>query len=106
MKPNNMELNRLMEYVEEMKKARGFDVTTLEQEFLLFSEEVGEVANALWQIIKAGEEADDQMRETLGFEIADCLIYLLSLANMAGIKDIEGLLLKKEEINTHRFETP
>ncbi len=94
-----------MEYIENMKKARGFDVTTLEQEFLLFSEEVGEVANALWQIIKAGESADEDMRNTLGFEIVDCLIYLLSIANMAGIEDIEAVLLKKEEINTQRFES-
>lgn len=93
-----------MEYIENMKKARGFDVTTLEQEFLLFSEEVGEVANALWQIIKAGESADEDMRNTLGFEIVDCLIYLLSIAKMAGIEDIEAMLLKKEEINTRRFE--
>lgn len=94
-----------MEYIENMKKARGFDVTTLEQEFLLFSEEVGEVANALWQIIKAGESADEDMRNTLGFEIVDCLIYLLSIAKMAGIEDIEAMLLKKEEINTQRFES-
>ncbi len=94
-----------MEYIENMKKARGFDVTTLEQEFLLFSEEVGEVANALWQIIKAGGSADEDMRNTLGFEIVDCLIYLLSIANMAGIEDIEAVLLKKEEINTQRFES-
>lgn len=104
MQPTNMELNQLLIYVRDMKKQRGFDGTSLEQEFLLFSEEVGEVANALWQIIKAGGQADKELRRNLGFEIVDCLIYLLSIANMAGIKDIEGLMVEKETINTRRFE--
>lgn len=104
MQPRNMELNRLMQYIREMKKKRGFDVTSLEQEFLLFSEEVGEVASALWPVIQSEDRDDEELKRTLGFEIVDCLIYLLSIANMAGIEDIESLLMEKEAINTRRFE--
>ena len=103
MQPTNMELNQLMVYVREMKKHRGFDQTNIEQEMVLFTEEVGEVAKEVWQIVKSGEITEDN-RRNLAFEVVDCLIYLLSIANIAGITDIEGYMMEKEAINTKRFE--
>lgn len=103
MQPTNMELNKLMKYIREMKKHRGFDGTNLEQEMVLFTEEVGELAHEVWRIVKAGESSEENRRD-LAFEVVDCMIYLLSIANMAGIEDIEGYLMQKEAINTRRFE--
>lgn len=103
MQPTNMELNQLMKYIWEMKKHRGFDGTNLEQEMVLFTEEVGELAHEVWQAVKTGKVSEDNRRD-LAYEVVDCLIYLLSIANMAGIEDIESYLLEKEAINTQRFE--
>jgi NTP pyrophosphatase (non-canonical NTP hydrolase) len=98
-----MELNQLTKYVREMKKHRGFDWTNLEQEMVLFTEEVGEVAKEVFRITKSGKITDEN-RRNLAFEVVDCIIYLLSIANMAGIEDIEGYMMEKEAINTIRFE--
>lgn len=102
--PEGMELNQLMSYIKAMKKRRGFDCTNLEQEFLLFSEEVGELAHELRKIWRHGGVAEAGNQQELAFEIVDCLIYLLSIANMAGIEDIEDFFLKKENLNYNRFE--
>ncbi|MTI94563.1 MAG: hypothetical protein FH749_03615 [Firmicutes bacterium] len=103
MQPQNMELNALIGYITEMKKCRGFDGTSLEQEFVLFSEEVGELAHEVWRITRDGKIGEDNRRQ-LAYEVVDCLIFLLSIAGMAGIDDIESYLLEKEAINTRRFE--
>ncbi|MEC9489258.1 MAG: hypothetical protein UMV23_07245 [Halanaerobium sp.] len=99
-----MTLNNLVSYVREIKAKRGFDRTSLEQEFILFSEEVGELAHEIWQVSKAGAKPEgDELRE-MGFEIVDCLIYLFSIAEMLGIEDLEAIFKEKEEINVARFE--
>lgn len=102
MQPANMELNQLIKYVARMKKHRGFDHTNIEQEMVLFTEEVGELAHEVWEVVKAGEITEAK-RRNLAFEVVDCLIFLLSIAGMAGIEDIEGYLREKEAINTQRF---
>lgn len=104
MQPTNMELNQLQLYVREMKKQRGFDGTSLEQEMLLFTEEVGELASEVMRPLKSGEKYGDVNRRDLAYEVVDCLIYLLSIANMAGVQDLEKYFLEKEAINTRRFE--
>jgi len=86
-----------------MKKHRGFDHTSIEQEMVLFTEEVGELAHEVWEMVKVGTVSEERRRD-LAFEVVDCLIYLLSIANMAGIEDIEGYMMEKEAINTQRFE--
>lgn len=103
MQPTSMELNQLLKYVREMKKHRGFEGTSLEQEMVLFTEEVGELAREVGRWIKTGSFTAENRRD-LAYEAVDCLIYLLSIANMAGIEDIEKYLLEKEAINTRRFE--
>lgn len=103
MQPKNMELNQLIKYVRDMKVHRGFDGTSLEQEMVLFTEEVGELAREVMRGIKTGSITEENRRD-LAYEVVDCLIYLLSIANMAGIEDIERYMLEKEAINTQRFE--
>lgn len=97
----SMEINALISYIKEIKKRRGFDYTTPEQEFVLFSEEVGELAHAIWEIQKKSGKID---RKDLAFEVVDCLIYLLSIASMFGINDLESYIREKEAINTKRFQ--
>lgn len=103
MQPENTELNYLLKYVSAMKTHRGFDGTSIEQEMVLFTEEVGELAHEVWQIAKVGG-ITEKRRRSLAFEIVDCLIFLLSIADMAGIKDIAGYFREKEAINTERFD--
>lgn len=101
--PTNMELNQLIKYIRRMKVHRGFDHTSIEQEMVLFTAEVGELAHEVVESVWEGGFTADTRRD-LAFEVVDCLIYLLSIADMAGIEDIEGYLLEKEAINTRRFE--
>ena len=103
MQPTNMELNQLLKYIEQMKMRRGFNGASIEQEMVLLTEEVGELAHEVWEVVKAGGASDD-LRRDLAFEVVDCLIFLLSIAGMAGIEDIEGYFREKEVINRQRFE--
>jgi NTP pyrophosphatase (non-canonical NTP hydrolase) len=98
-----MELNQLLKYIEQMKMRRGFNGASIEQEMVLLTEEVGELAHEVWEVVKAGGASDD-LRRDLAFEVVDCLIFLLSIAGMAGIEDIEGYFREKEVINRQRFE--
>ncbi|HBI57151.1 MAG: dUTP diphosphatase [Eubacteriales bacterium] len=103
MQPTNMELNELIQYIQKMKKHRGFDGTNIEQEMVLFTEEVGELAHEVWRGVKNGGITEENRRD-LAYEVVDCLIFLLSIANMAGIDDIEKYMREKEAINTRRFD--
>lgn len=96
----SMQLNHLLEYVQKIKERRGFDSTTIEEEFLLFSEEVGELAHEIWEMKKKEGEVD---LRPLAYEIVDCLIFLLSIAGMSGISDLETYFQKKEQMNNQRF---
>lgn len=104
MQPTRMEVNALVQYVAEMKEKRGFDGTSLEQEMVLLMEEVGEVAREVRNIIWREKGAvSPERRRDLAYEVVDCLIYLLSIAHMAGVDDLEGYFREKEAINTRRF---
>ena len=77
--------------------------------FILLTEEVGELAAELKQVWRAqqnGGEADldrvlQQHRPQLQSELADCLAYLLKLANYSGI-DLGTAYLEKMSHNTSR----
>ena len=91
----------LQEYMKKVCEERGWNNNHLEL-FLLFSEEVGELAKAirnyegLYQ-----EDAKKDKRFELEEEFADVLGYLMDLANYFGI-DLEESFRKKEEINSKR----
>jgi deoxyguanosine kinase len=70
--------------------------------FVCLTEEVGELGAALarmWRAQAAGKESDSQA--ALREELADCLAYLLKLANYAGI-DLEQAYLEKMWVNRSR----
>ncbi len=98
----NPTLADLQQYMKAVCEERGWDTNNSLELFLLFSEEVGELAKAirnhrgLYQ-----EEAKKNKRFELEEEFADILGYLLDLANHFGI-DLEQAFREKEAVNAQR----
>ena len=70
--------------------------------FICLTEEIGELGAALarlWRAGALGEEGGDHA--ALHEELADCLAYLLKLANYAGL-DLEQAYLDKMQVNRQR----
>jgi len=95
--PEIMTLSALQRHIHELCVARGWDRNTTEARFLLFIEEVGELAKAMRRTFKLQIEldnpdkpvwADDQVKANLAEEFADVLNYVLDLANYFDI-DLE-----------------
>lgn len=95
-------LTDLQEFVSRIVRYRGFSEEDLTQVVLLLVEEIGELAKAIR--IEAGLKVDKKElrnRKSLRLEIADCLIYLIDLANLANIS-LEDALREKEAFNADR----
>jgi NTP pyrophosphatase (non-canonical NTP hydrolase) len=95
-------LTEIQDYVSQMVRRRGFENETIEDVLLLFVEEVGELARAIrgfigLKISRNRVESDKNLR----LELADCLIYLMDIANLANIK-LEDALREKEKTNSKR----
>ncbi|MBD3245343.1 MAG: RS21-C6 protein [Candidatus Moranbacteria bacterium] len=100
LKPNP-KLQDFQNYVKEMVKERGFTNNKLET-FLLFSEEVGELAKAIRNYKNLYQEKNSRTKKfKLSDEFADVLIYLLDLANQFEI-DLEKAFRRKEQKNKKR----
>jgi deoxyguanosine kinase len=98
----------------ELDRAKGF-ITDLYFNYLCLSEEMGELGSALAQLWReeaqltlqgetdssARQHALEKRRKELGAELADCMAYLLKIANYADI-DLEGAYLKKMQVNANR----
>lgn len=95
-------LTDLQDYVEGIVKARGFSKEELNNVALLLVEEIGELAKAIRLEIglKLSKSYKDQPT-SVELELADCLFYLLDLANLANI-NLEDALRSKEVINSDR----
>jgi NTP pyrophosphatase (non-canonical NTP hydrolase) len=100
----------LQRYHRELDTAKGF-YTDLYFNALLLQEEVGEVSSAvaqLWRVEQCMGDLDaalTQQRAALAEELADCLAYLVKLANYAGI-DLEAAYLAKMRRNLRREWRP
>ena len=101
----------LQRYHRQLDAAKDF-YTDLYFNALLLQEEVGEVSSVVAQIWRDEQRTDDldtvlaQQREFLAEELADCLAYLVKLANYAGI-DLEAAYLTKMRRNLGReWRTP
>ena len=103
---NHPTLPDLQRYHCELDAAKGF-YTDLYFNALLLQEEVGEVSSAVAQLWRAEQRAGDldaalvQQRDALAEELADCLAYLVKMANYAGI-DLEAAYLSKMRRNLKR----
>jgi len=95
-------LKEIQDYVRHMVKLRGFEEETIENVLLLLTEEVGELARAIRNFLglKTTRKRSN-IREHLGEELADCLIYLLDIANLANI-DLEDAFKTKRNLNLRR----
>lgn len=93
-------LRDLQQYVTEMLRYRDLAAGTVQDEFILLIEEVGEFAKALRK--HSGHTMDIDAAETnLRHEAADILLLLLATCNKLGI-NLEEALREKEEHNKKR----
>jgi NTP pyrophosphatase (non-canonical NTP hydrolase) len=98
----------------ELDRIKDFD-TDVYFNYLCLSEEIGELGSELAQLWRkehllrakgiddkqARETAMNQYREAVQSELADCMAYLLKLANYANI-DLETAYLAKMSLNEER----
>ena len=93
-------LSDLQEYIAAIVKHRGFVHDGVQHDFIMLTEEVGELAKALrkWS---GDSMATDSVSRELEHEVADVLIMLLSFCNQTGI-DLEKAFREKEEKNKQR----
>jgi NTP pyrophosphatase (non-canonical NTP hydrolase) len=99
-------LSDLQRYHRELDAAKGFH-PDLYFNLLLLQEEVGELASVATRVWCAEQRtgdldaALDQHRDGLAEELADCLAYIVKLANYAGV-DLEAAYLTKMRRNLGR----
>jgi len=101
LKPNPT-LKDLQLYIKGLCKERGWDENNHNEIFLLFTEEVGELAKAIRK--RSGLHIDktkSSSKTELEEELADVLNYLLDLANYFEI-DLEQAFRDKNKINESR----
>lgn len=100
--PENPSLTQLQQYQLEICKERGWDKASELQCFLLFTEEIGELAKAIRYNKEIFTESGKKLKENaLEEEFADVLGYLLELANHFQV-DLENAFRKKEAKNALR----
>jgi NTP pyrophosphatase (non-canonical NTP hydrolase) len=99
--PEHPTLIDLQIYMDEVCKERGWVKDTYSEKFLLFSEEVGELAKAMRKTAGLYKEQAKPKNFELEEEFADVLSYLLDLANYFQI-DLEKAFREKEQVNEGR----
>jgi NTP pyrophosphatase (non-canonical NTP hydrolase) len=99
--PEHPTLKDLQKYMDEVCKERGWTKDTYAEKFLLFSEEIGELAKAMRKATGLYQEKAKQKQIELAEEFADVLSYLLDLANYFSV-DLEQAFREKEQINQNR----
>ncbi|MBI3924025.1 MAG: RS21-C6 protein [Armatimonadetes bacterium] len=100
--PETATLPELQAYVAQACRERGWDRATDLECFLLFVEEVGELARAIRRRRNLFDEKGKARDEgELAEELADLLSYLLDLSNRLGV-DLEEAFRAKEERNLGR----
>lgn len=94
-------LKELQHYLAEVCQERGWIKDSPSEKFVLFIEEVGELAKALRKAVGLYEERAKPRDISLEEEFADVLSYLLDLANCFQV-DLEQAFRAKEQINQSR----
>ena len=101
LKKQNLGIRDLQAFHQWFDQEKQFDTDML-RNIAYLSEEVGEVVNAVRTLKRANDPASVNMaQEHLGDELADCLAYILKLANYAGI-DLQEAYRRKMERNLSR----
>ena len=99
--PAHPTLPELQQYMDEVCQERGWTKDSYAEKFLLFSEEIGELAKAIRKTQGLYQEEARQKRVELEEEFADVLSYLLDLANCFQV-DLEKAFREKEQVNATR----
>lgn len=99
--PERPALADLQRYVAAVCQERGWTKDTPPEKFMLFVEEVGELAKAMRKAAGLYAEQAKAHDMPLEEEFADVLSYLLDLANAYGI-DLEQAFRAKEQVNQSR----
>jgi NTP pyrophosphatase (non-canonical NTP hydrolase) len=94
-------LRVLQDYLASVCQERGWTKDTPAEKFVLFVEEVGELAKAIRKESGLYKEAAKTHHFSLEEEFADVLSYLLDLANCYRV-DLEVAFRAKEKINETR----
>ena len=94
-------LTDLQKHLDEMCKKNGWDKNSITEVFLLFAEEVGELAKAIRIETGFKGEKKPENQDNLREEFADVLNYLLELANRFNI-DLTEVYFEKHKINSTR----
>lgn len=98
-------LRELQQDIAQHVETRGWTDMPVRDTFLLFVEEVGELAHELRK--HGGLELDSKASRdpNLEHELADLLIYLLALSNALGVQLDDAYRSKREEIEHRSWNT-
>lgn len=100
--PKKPLLKDFQEYIKENNRERGWNKNSDTELFLLFAEEVGELAKAIRNMKGLyAEKAKENGQPELEEEFADVFSYLIDLANYFQV-DLEQAFRNKEEKNKLR----
>lgn len=99
--PSHPGLPEYQHYMDEICQERGWTRDSYAEKFLLFTEEVGELAKAIRNAQGLYQEKARQEAGELEEEFADVFSYLLDLANYFHI-DLEKAFREKEQVNASR----
>ena len=99
--PHNPTLKDLQQYLADICQERGWTKDRPSEKFVLFIEEIGELAKATRKAAGLYDEPAKQRDISLDEEFADVLSYLLDLANCFQV-DLETAFRAKELINQTR----
>lgn len=98
---DNPTLRDLQHYLTVISQERGWTKDSPSEKFVLFIEEVGELAKAMRKAAGLYEERAKQRDIALEEEFADVLSYLLDLANCFQV-DLEAAFRAKDLVNQSR----
>jgi NTP pyrophosphatase (non-canonical NTP hydrolase) len=99
--PEYPTLRDLQQYLTVVCQERGWTKDSPSEKFMLFVEEVGELAKAMRKTAGLYDEDAKRQNVSLDEEFADVLSYLLDLANCFSV-DLEAAFRAKEQINQSR----
>lgn len=99
--PPHPSLPQLQQYLNEVCQERGWTRDNETEKWLLFTEEIGELAKAIRKTRNLYQEQGRPTTHALEEEFADVLSYLLDLANCFGV-DLEQAFRDKERVNASR----
>ncbi|HEX5447734.1 MAG TPA: dUTP diphosphatase [Candidatus Saccharimonadales bacterium] len=94
-------LGELQFHLQKVCELRGWDKHSISEVFLLFSEEIGELAKDIRKFTGFKGEKPTDSTDQLSSELADVLNYLMEIANRFGV-DLETAYRQKQATNASR----